>query len=93
MMVQLEGPIVQSVYDTAILSWWTSFNPRLPLLFHSPEYPEHLDAAFFQSSGAQSNGGAVATASPILLHSSRNPFPIALVNRTPRGRKCCMIAC
>ncbi|KAG8961639.1 hypothetical protein FRC05_005843 [Tulasnella sp. 425] len=32
MMVHLEGPIVDSFYDVALLSWDRAFNPPLPLL-------------------------------------------------------------
>lgn len=107
MMVQLEGPIVQSVYDTMILSWWTSFNPRLPLLFHAPEYPDKLDTSSFKfgqefwdaegkpdlsTPSVVDDGGSVPPEpSPIppsvVLHKPQSPFPIALVNRTPRGRE------
>ncbi|BEI83695.1 hypothetical protein CcaverHIS002_0402990 [Cutaneotrichosporon cavernicola] len=46
-MVQLEGPIVQSIYDTAILSWWMSFKDPLPLLARPPEYPDTLSEQDF----------------------------------------------
>lgn len=32
MMVHLEGPIVDSLYDTALISWFRPMHPRLPLL-------------------------------------------------------------
>lgn len=32
MMTHLEGPIVDSFYDVALLSWDRAFNPPLPLL-------------------------------------------------------------
>jgi hypothetical protein len=40
MMVQLEGPIVESIYDMALLSWSNAMNPPLPLLTKPPTYPE-----------------------------------------------------
>ncbi|EIW72422.1 hypothetical protein TREMEDRAFT_26882 [Tremella mesenterica DSM 1558] len=39
MMTHIEGPIVQAFYDMALLSWWTAFQPPLPLLAHTPLYP------------------------------------------------------
>jgi len=47
-MVQLEGPIVQSIYDTALMSWWTTLNPRPPLLYETPSYPDKLDRSAFK---------------------------------------------
>ena len=35
-----EGPIVQSFYDMALLSWSLPFHPPLPLVGHPPAYPE-----------------------------------------------------
>lgn len=32
MMIHLEGPIVDSLYDTALISWFRPMNPPLPLL-------------------------------------------------------------
>lgn len=32
MMVHLEGPIVDSLYDTALISWFRPMHPPLPLL-------------------------------------------------------------
>ncbi|VDC06870.1 unnamed protein product [Peniophora sp. CBMAI 1063] len=40
MMVHLEGPIVDSFYDMALLSWSNAMNPPLPLLGHETVYPE-----------------------------------------------------
>ncbi|KDQ09583.1 hypothetical protein BOTBODRAFT_178962 [Botryobasidium botryosum FD-172 SS1] len=37
MMVHLEGPIVQSFYDMALLSWSNALNPPLPLLSNPPD--------------------------------------------------------
>jgi hypothetical protein len=39
MMVHLEGPIVDSFYDMALLSWANAMDPPLPLLSKQPEYP------------------------------------------------------
>ncbi|ORX36040.1 hypothetical protein BD324DRAFT_629933 [Kockovaella imperatae] len=39
MMTHIEGPIVQSFYDMAILSWSREFNPPLPLIGKPPVYP------------------------------------------------------
>jgi hypothetical protein len=40
MMVQLEGPVVDSIYDMALLSWSNAMNPPLPLLTRLPTYPD-----------------------------------------------------
>jgi len=39
MMVQLEGPVVDSIYDMALISWSNAMNPPLPLLTKVPTYP------------------------------------------------------
>jgi hypothetical protein len=39
MMVQLEGPIVESIYDMALLSWSVAMSPPLPLVSKPPKYP------------------------------------------------------
>ncbi|KAI9507309.1 hypothetical protein F5148DRAFT_1299783, partial [Russula earlei] len=39
MMVQLEGPVVDSIYDMALLSWSNAMKPPLPLHAISPIYP------------------------------------------------------
>lgn len=130
-MVQLEGPIVQSIYDTAILSWWMSFQVPLPLLSRPPQYSSPLKDADFvfgdahqdvaalgdldlmaertrqrlvlhpsltntgPSNGDPSSDSEVGSSKgcasrpfrPVLVHQPHAPFPIAMVNRTPRGRK------
>ena len=40
MMVQLEGPVVDSIYDMALISWSNAMNPPLPLLKKVPTYPD-----------------------------------------------------
>lgn len=40
MMVHLEGPIVNSFYDMALISWFRPMHPRLPLLDRPFEKPE-----------------------------------------------------
>ena len=40
MMVHLEGPIVDSLYDTALISWFRPMHSRLPLLNRPFEMPE-----------------------------------------------------
>lgn len=40
MMVQLEGPVVDSIYDMALLTWWNAMNPPLPLLTRLPTCPD-----------------------------------------------------
>ncbi|KAF8555746.1 hypothetical protein OG21DRAFT_1410446 [Imleria badia] len=40
MMVHLEGPIVDSFYDMALISWFRPMHPRLPLLDRPFERPE-----------------------------------------------------
>lgn len=131
-MAQYEGPIVQSFYDTTLLAWWTSFNPRPPLVYERIKYPNKLTAADFQfgaenpavepkgdldvlaertrqklaeptfsdsgSIGSETLGDGVSSTKsrehncgpplqPVLLHKPHDPFPFALVNRTPRGRR------
>ncbi|KAN0105527.1 hypothetical protein V8E52_010932 [Russula decolorans] len=39
MMVQLEGPVVDSIYDMALISWSNAMKPPLPLLATVPIYP------------------------------------------------------
>jgi phosphatidylserine/phosphatidylglycerophosphate/cardiolipin synthase-like enzyme len=40
MMVQIEGPVVDSIYDMALVSWSNAMNPPLPLLAKSITYPD-----------------------------------------------------
>jgi hypothetical protein len=40
MMMHLEGPIVDSLYDMALISWFRSMHPRLPLLNQPYQRPE-----------------------------------------------------
>jgi phosphatidylserine/phosphatidylglycerophosphate/cardiolipin synthase-like enzyme len=58
MMVQLEGPVVDSIYDMALISWSNAMKPPLPLLAKAPIYPftykfqqdnEYLKCALFPS--------------------------------------------
>jgi phosphatidylserine/phosphatidylglycerophosphate/cardiolipin synthase-like enzyme len=39
MMVQLEGPVVDSIYDMALITWSNAMKPPLPLLAKVPTYP------------------------------------------------------
>ncbi|KAH9003737.1 hypothetical protein EDB86DRAFT_2889505 [Lactarius hatsudake] len=39
MMIQLEGPVVESFYDMALMSWANAMNPPLPLLAMRPASP------------------------------------------------------
>jgi len=39
MMVQLEGPVVDSIYDMALISWSNAMKPPLPFLAKVPIYP------------------------------------------------------
>ncbi|BEJ15410.1 hypothetical protein CspHIS471_0500150 [Cutaneotrichosporon sp. HIS471] len=39
MMAQYEGPVVQSLYDVALLAWWGPMVPDLPLLRSPPQHP------------------------------------------------------
>lgn len=48
MMVHLEGPIVQSFYDMALLSWWNEMDPPLPLLSQNPQYPDPGSSSHYQ---------------------------------------------
>ncbi|WWC60775.1 uncharacterized protein I303_103351 [Kwoniella dejecticola CBS 10117] len=162
MMNHIEGPIVQSLYEMALVSWWKTFDPPLPLLGLPPTYDlargkeaydfgmahpvietkgdiesaaqqsrrtlaEHharaaeesgssgkedvwdddnqheadrVDGQFTseQSINQHLNTGNridftdldpppnAASFKPIVLHSPHDPFPMALVNRPPRGR-------
>ncbi|KAH9952788.1 hypothetical protein BGW80DRAFT_1452006 [Lactifluus volemus] len=57
MMVHLEGPIVESIYDMALLTWSSAMNPPLPLLTKPPTYidPEAMSEAtrsYFQGQRA-----------------------------------------
>jgi phosphatidylserine/phosphatidylglycerophosphate/cardiolipin synthase-like enzyme len=120
-MVQLEGPIVQSIYDSAILSWWMSFKDPLPLLARPPEYADALSQSDFvfgasnQDVTAMGDIEAIAERTrqrlvlipsppsptengatpppppfnPVVVHAPHAPVPIAMVNRTPRGRRGC----
>lgn len=82
-MVHLEGPIVQSIYDSSILAWWRSFNPRLPLLANPPEYSDDLDRSGFQfgteHAGVSIKGDLSAMAERSRLRLSRAPS----ANTTP----------
>lgn len=40
MMCHLEGPIVDSMYDTALISWYKAMDPPLPLLSRPYQPPE-----------------------------------------------------
>ena len=40
MMCHLEGPIVDSIYDTALISWYKAMDPPLPLLDRPYQPPE-----------------------------------------------------
>jgi phosphatidylserine/phosphatidylglycerophosphate/cardiolipin synthase-like enzyme len=40
MMIQLEGPVVESFYDMALMSWANAMKPPLPLLTLPPTYPD-----------------------------------------------------
>lgn len=42
-----EGPIVQSFYDLALLSWSEKMDPPLPLLVQAPVYATPLDRRAF----------------------------------------------
>ncbi|KAL7424757.1 hypothetical protein Q5752_000441 [Cryptotrichosporon argae] len=161
MMVHYEGPIVQSFYDMALLSWWETFDPPLPLLYRPPVYSgdskyefghahpvigtkgdldsaaskaretlaehhaqtelpdgqtmqqkqevwdannqdeaERVDDGFTTADkiNAHLNTGSkigatdtdpppnAAAFKPVVLHTEHKPFPIAMVNRSPRGR-------
>lgn len=43
-----EGPIVQSFYDLALLSWSLPLKPPLPLVTAPPTYPPSLTASNFE---------------------------------------------
>ncbi|KAI1096053.1 IQ calmodulin-binding motif protein [Rostrohypoxylon terebratum] len=64
MMVQLEGPIVDSMYDMALLSWHKKLEPPLPLL-NSPAAQNGIGsfddshAAIFSPSGAIKGHAAI----------------------------------
>lgn len=38
MMIHLEGPVVDSIYDTLLLSWWESFSPVPPTIAERSHY-------------------------------------------------------
>lgn len=43
MMTHIEGPIVNSFYDMALLSWHNAMHPPLPLLAHPPPAQTNFD--------------------------------------------------
>lgn len=45
-MTHLEGPIVQSLYDMALLSWFNAMHPPLPLLTQNPTYGNSDKSAY-----------------------------------------------
>lgn len=48
MMTHLEGPIVDSIYDTALITWNNKLNPPLPSL-QNPAAEEGLSTSFHES--------------------------------------------
>jgi phosphatidylserine/phosphatidylglycerophosphate/cardiolipin synthase-like enzyme len=42
MMVQLEGPVVDSIYDMALISWSNAMKPPLPLLAKIANIPRYV---------------------------------------------------
>ncbi|KAH9976898.1 hypothetical protein BGW80DRAFT_1291289 [Lactifluus volemus] len=123
MMVHLEGPIVESIYDMALLTWSNAMSPPLPLVSKSPKYPavykfqkhnedlKYIDpeamseatraylqgqCAVNEAQGIQPiatvpeerchNGGTSSDFCPHILHKPHDPVPIAIVNRSPKGR-------
>lgn len=42
-MTHIEGPIVNSFYDMALLSWHNAMHPPLPLLAHPPPAQTNFD--------------------------------------------------
>lgn len=40
MMIHIEGPIVESFYDMALITWNNEMRPPLPLLAHPVVYDE-----------------------------------------------------
>lgn len=60
MMTHIEGPIVDSFYDMALLSWSAALEPPFPLLSHAPSGNERLN---------QYSEGSLASETEILNHS------------------------
>jgi phosphatidylserine/phosphatidylglycerophosphate/cardiolipin synthase-like enzyme len=128
MMSHYEGDIVNSFYDTFIISWWLPFQPNLLCLNDNPSTKQNFDSSSnvlvqttnhaagttmdydvslpsqspltkHLNKASKSACSAIADKnisaeeiealslefSPFLFHRAHEPFPIALVNRSPFG--------
>ncbi|KAI0270588.1 hypothetical protein BC834DRAFT_1011250 [Gloeopeniophorella convolvens] len=99
MMVHLEGPIVESFYDMALLSWSNAMHPPLPLLGKPPTYPDaykfkqdneglrsHLNIVKeLEATVRDGDGITLDDFRPHILHEPHGPVPIVMVNRNSTG--------
>lgn len=75
MMTQLEGPIVDSLYDTALLAWYAAMEPQLPLL-NAPAVASTqstFDETSFQSLFGGAAGGLSQRKENLPLHAAGDP--------------------
>jgi hypothetical protein len=70
MMTHLEGPIVESFYDMALITWSNALNPPLPLLAHPPTYDEKTQYDF----GEESENLRCMSFPPLTLPVTNVPF-------------------
>ena len=56
MMIQLEGPIVDSIYDMALISWHKNLEPPLPCLTNHEESREDQHVKFARHERTPENG-------------------------------------
>jgi phosphatidylserine/phosphatidylglycerophosphate/cardiolipin synthase-like enzyme len=69
MLVHVEGPIVDSFYDTALISWGKAFKTSLPML-SSPAASADIHSIFAQHSQSESNEDL---RSPLPEHTTQDP--------------------
>ncbi|KAJ4303114.1 hypothetical protein N0V90_002006 [Kalmusia sp. IMI 367209] len=75
MMTHLEGPIVDSFYDTALLAWHTTFSPSFPLLGSPARGATRttFDDPTFQTLFSQTANGAQPRSESLPLHAAGDP--------------------
>ncbi|KAF2638859.1 phospholipase D/nuclease [Massarina eburnea CBS 473.64] len=84
MMTQIEGPIVDSLYDTAVIAWYQSMQPTLPLLYELAWNNESKPKVLFH----HQDGPTVASESVKLpLHQGGDPhYDIDILSEIKRGQ-------
>ncbi|KAL4898021.1 hypothetical protein BDV59DRAFT_208557 [Aspergillus ambiguus] len=68
MMVRLEGPIVDSIYDTALISWGRAFDTPLPMI--SSPTASDVESMSFDQGGDYSQDGIFPS---LKQHSTKDP--------------------